>query len=271
MLIEDFGRNDADESSTYRISAGSVPVGEANGNDSQEQASSLPYQAAEQTYLESGALEYSGDQDWYHLPLSGVTTSGLKVLDIRFDDTGANPDFRYQISLTDAAGNVLLSHDYLGGSTAYQTEILAGDGDHYLLIQPAEGQLLTASAPYTLSVRVLDVDDPAEAAPGNDDINTAEALSPGPAWTSAKIAFRGDHDWYSLATDTAVNRVMEVFLDTDGQMSLADYAVSIMLDDQLHKIYDSNGSDGPTELKTSLYLPAANPSAPATYRGFGAF
>jgi len=268
VLIEDFGRDDYDTSSNYHIAVQTAAAAEAGADDNRGEATVLSFDAALQSYLGSGALEYAGDQDWYHLPLAGIPASGLQVLEISFDDGGAGSAFRYQIQLEDVFGEVLLVHDYLGGSATYRTEILAGGGDHFLSVQSAEGQAVEAAAPYELSVQVLDVDDPAEAGAGNDSINTAQALAPASTpengWTEAKIAYRGDDDWYYLDTDNGNPRVLEMFMETE-EPSLADYAVSILRDDLIEKVYDSNGEDGPTELKTSILLPAGSPVGPVTY------
>lgn len=268
VLIEDSGRDDFDQASNYQIAVQTMAADETVSNDVQTQAAPMNYDAGLQAYLADGALAYASDHDWYQLPLSGLPSSGLQVLEISFADTGGSTAFRYRLEITDADGAVLLTHDYLAGSSPYQTEILSGNGDHFLRVEAADGQAISSAKSYQLIVAVLDVDDPAETGTGNDSIDTATPLAtsstPGSGWETGKVAYRGDVDWYSLSTDNSQPRILEMFFETE-QASLADYAVSIMRDGLIKKVYDSTGADGPTLLKTSLYLPAGSPSGAVSY------
>ena len=156
-----------------------------------------------------------------------------------------------------------------------QTEIKAGERDHFVLIQAAKEQAVIEKAPYTVTVEILDVEDPAELVDkgqgriGNDTIDTADALltSADPAdATVAKIGYRGDVDWYAVSvTDPTTPQVLEVFLDTNSEPSYVDYYVSILRDDVIKKLFDTNGGDGGTELKTSVLIPALTSPTPVTY------
>jgi len=146
--------------------------------------------------------------------------------------------------------------------------VQVGDGDHYVAVQIAEGNSLSAACSYAIDIAVLDGNDPAEAPPGNDSITTAEDLSPlstpASGWAGGAVSFRGDQDWFQVDTDNSVPRVLELFFETD-EATAVDYAVSILRDDLEAKVYDSTGSDGATSLKTSLFLPAGSPSGPVSY------
>ncbi len=262
VLVQDFGRDDADEASPYRISVTPVEAAEALEDDGPASARALAYDPGAGAYTARGALEYQGDEDWYALPDPDDGT-GIPVLEVVLDDGGGAPGFRYSLELLDEAGLVLLAHEHLGGSAPYRTQIRAGRGVHRVRVRPAPGQDVSDPAPYALTVTVASVDDPDEADPGNDTIGTALALEPGRE-REALIAYRGDEDWYAVGTDTSAWRVLEVFLETDGP-TRADPALSVIGDGLLARVEDPYGGDGPTRLKTSLLLPAADPADAVTY------
>ena len=125
-------------------------------------------------------------------------------------------------------------------------------------------------SPYTVSVQVFDVEDPAETVVkaegiGNDTVATADVLVPSANpndFTLGKIGYRGDEDWYSLTiNDTSNSQVLEVFLDTNAQPSYVDYYLIVMRDSIIKKKFDANGGDGGTELKASVLVPALNSPA----------
>ena len=263
IVINDYGRDDFDPSSTYSVCVSSTESEELNANDETGTAQEMTYDAVTQTFSAAGSLDYLSDQDWYSLPLDSIATTGFKVLQVTFDDGDEVTDFSYQVDVSDDAATSILSHEFTGGSAAYYAQVKAGTGDHMILVSAAEGETVIQQQPYTLSVQVLDIDDPAEAAPGNDTITTAEVLTPSanPADASiGKIGYRGDVDWFSVDVTNTVGtpHILEVYLDTDGASSLVEYYVSVMRDDVITKMFDTNGSDGGTELKTSIYVPTSS-------------
>ena len=129
-------------------------------------------------------------------------------------------------------------------------------------------------------MQVLDIDDPAETLErydaesgetliGNDSINTALIVTPTmdvAAATVGKISFRGDEDWYALVIpDASTPHILELFLDTAAQASLVEYCVSFIRDGVIKKLVDTNGADGGTDLKGSIYVPAVQTPGPLTY------
>ena len=279
-VIDDYGRNDFDSSSPYEICVTSVAADEANANDTQAEADLLVYDPSSDAYAASGSLGYLGDTDWYRIPLADVATAGFKVLQVGFDDGEEQQQMDYQLDLLDEAGTILLSHRFSGGSSPFTTQIRAGSGDHFLQVQPYRGQHVTQSAPYTLAVEVLDIEDPAETVEkvhpttgetvlGNDTIDTADVLGPTSdpnAATIAKIGYRGDEDWYAVVIDDpTAPRILEVFLDTDGAAGLVDYGFSIMRDQVVKRLYDATGEDGGTDLRTSILVQATQMASPLTY------
>jgi len=261
VTVEDAGRDDFDLSSFYAISVAHVPVAEAYGDDLPVAATALAFDESAQEYGATGSLDYAGDQDWYSVP--GQSVAGMEVLELRFADQGAPNNLRFAITLTDETGKVLLSHEHTAGSSAYVTQVLAGQGTHYLQVTPAAGVLLDAAAPYEVAVSVISVDDPGEAGAGNDTIDTAEALTTD-LWVDGKIAYRGDEDWYRIDTDNSSPRVLEVFLETDAAGPV-EYALSVIRDGVIRKVFDSYGADGPTRLKASVFVPGVSPGGPVTY------
>ena len=189
ILIDDYGKNDFDTASSYTVCATTVETAEALENDTRSNAAEMVFDDATRTFQSDGSLDYLEDQDWYHLTLNDIDTSGFKVLQIQFDDLDPEVQFNYQLTIEDEDRVIRLSHTFTGGSTAYVSQIRAGAGDHLLCVRSADNQNLTQKAPYRISVHVLDIDDPAEtvlhtdpdtgeSVTGNDTIDTAVLLTP---------------------------------------------------------------------------------------------
>ncbi len=258
VLIDDYGNDDFDTASTFEICVNSVNAGEANENDTSATASPV-----EVDFTANGSLDYSGDEDWYSFSVS-ASSAGFNVLNIAFDDVDEDIDLTYQVSVEDSDGNVLLSHSFVGGSDEYQTQVKADSGDYYLVVKAAQGQKISGQASYSASIAVVDIDDPGEAAPGNETIGTAETLDPSGTPSTGKIAFRGDDDWYEVVVvGSSAPQILEVFLS--APVSNVEYSFSLIRDDIIKKEYDINGSDGTTSLKTSILVPATDPSSSLTY------
>jgi len=271
VLVDDYGKDDFDTASTYTICVSSVETSEAQENDSRSHAAVMAYDDATQTFSADGSIDYLGDQDWYHIPLNDIDTSGFKILQVAFDDLDPAVQFSYQLDLEDQDRTLRLSHTFTGGAAAYVAQIKAGPGDHYLSVKSVGAQNVIQNAPFQVAITVLDIDDPAETVMvtdpdsgetlvGNNTIETAVMLAPTsePAnATAGKISFRGDVDWYYVVIpEPSTPGILELFLDTDGEPSLVEYCVSFIRDGVIKKLFDSNGHDGGTELKGSVYVPA---------------
>ncbi len=260
VVVDDQGRDDADPSSPYIICVTSVTVQEAMGNDSAATADAMSAVAgsANPTYAAQGALAYKTDEDWYTITLTDAGPGLFRVLRITFDDDRALiGDFNYLLEVRDENQNVALSHYIRTGAPPFTSQILAGAGDYYVTVSAAPGQPLADGDLYTVTVEVLEISDPPESAgDGNDDIAAADELISGNPSTG-KIAYRGDEDWFKIdVTATAAEpQILELFFDTQ-QASLVDYTVNIMLGDELKRLADNYGEDGPTRMKTSLYVTA---------------
>ena len=263
VVVKDQGQNDFDSASHYEVCVESVAVDEIYTNDTAGAAATMTFDGGSRTFSAEGTIAYAGDEDWYSLPISSLGTVGLKVLNIHFDDAGDDAlVFNYQLDMQDDGDNSLLSHTFVSGSSTYATQIMSGSGDHLLVVKAAEEQKNTIQAPYTVAVEVLDIDDPPEIqGDGNNTLDTADALTSGTA-ADGKIAFRGDEDWYRIEVDTSTPKVLEIFLDTSAAGRVEHY-LSLMRDGVIKKTHDADGSDGATELKTSVWVPQST-SAPHT-------
>ena len=255
IVVKDKDNNSFDSASHYEVCVESVPVDEIFQNDTASEASTMSYESSTRTFQSDGVIAYTDDRDWYAVPVGSMSTSGFKVLNVSFDDAGAESlVFNYQVKLQDAEHNNLFSRNFVSGSSAYLTQIVAGVGDHLLEIKAAEGQKNTVQAPYSVSVEVLDIDDPPETqGDGNNTLATADGLTSGLA-VAGKISFRGDEDWYRIDVDVSSPKVLELYLDTAAAGRVEHY-LSLMRDGVIQKTHDADGSDGATELKTSVWVP----------------
>ncbi len=262
VLVDENGRDDFDNASPYEICVNSIAADEVRENDVADDATSVGFASP---MVISGALEYWQDKDWYEFPISGGT--GFKVINIAF--TVDDIDFDYQINVEDAAHNLLLSHSQPGGTSVYQTQIKAGGGDHYLMIEPAQGEKISESASYSVSIEVTDVDDADDIADiGNSPATAIELTTDTPPDPNhpTYVGYRGDEDWYKITVPPATPaeaQMLEVFLDTSGPSSVEYYLSMILGGSVVKKAFDTNGGDGATHLKMSVLVPES--TQPLTY------
>ena len=270
IVVEDTGNDDSDQSSLYSISVNSAVVNEAFDNDTQGEAIAMT-DSGGQIYSASAALDYAassesenhiGDLDWYSIPVGDISVSGIKVVNVTLTDQDATQDLPYRISLMEESGGVLFTHDYAGGANAYSCQVMAGTGEHYLLVQIAENSRVQESEAYEVNVEVTGVVDPAEAGNGNNTETYATDITSVTS-VEGKIAYRGDVDWYKIEVPTSSSNVLEVSLDS--ATSMVDYDVQIRINNNtIKRIYDTNGSDAFTQLETSIFI-NANSQATTEY------
>jgi len=266
IVVEDTGNDDADQSSLYSVSVSSLAANEVFQNDTQDDAASMT-DAGGQVYSVSAALDYAassesedhaGDRDWYSIPVGNIIGAGIKVLNVAMTDRDAAQDLPYRISLMEESGTVLFTHDYPGGAGAYNCQVMAGAGEHYLLVETTENSRIQEREVYEINVEVIGVLDPAEDGDGNNTESYATDISSGTP-VEGKIAYRGDVDWYKIEVPTSSSNVLEVSLDSVP--SMADYDVQIRLNNNtIKRIYDTNGSDASTQLATSIFIDANSQS-----------
>jgi len=254
VQIDDFGRDHFDQASIYSVCVNRVSNVESNGNDTQDSAVQVNLPAFTMETEITGSLDYSEDMDWYQIDMPDAS-SGFRVLDLAFTGTA---DIEYLVNVVNGDSETVLSHIFRGGSSEYRTRVKLEAGNYYLMIQPRTGQASFQTAPYTATVRVLNVQDDADALPNeNDTIITADQLNPtsDPASaTTGKIGYRGDVDWYYVnITAHTQPQILEVFLA--APISLVEYALSVMNTQLEKKIYKMKGETRATNLKTSLLIP----------------
>ncbi len=269
-LVEDYGRNDFDTASSFSICVTSQATEEAHRNDTEAAATELGAVVAN-TYALTGSLDYEGDRDWYHFGLPEQMSGDFQVLDLRLDTADGDSNLVYALELRDASGRIVLSHDHQGGSLAFATQIKVEPGDYFLQVRPAASQTYAgavSAAHYAVDLEVLDVDDPAEQDAANNTIDTAQTLaefsSAAAGWSSGRISYRGDQDWFSVTTDTLEYKVLELFFESEAA-SVIEYQVVMMSDQVDKKMVDLDGSDGPTTLKGSLLLAPTESGEAITY------
>lgn len=258
--VDDDGRDDFDQGSTYSVCVNQLSDVEANQNDRQEDADSITLAAFGSENEITASLDYITDSDRYRISLPDLA-SGFRVLDLRFTGTAAK---EYLVSIMDQDSNMILSHTFNGGSPEYHTLIRLEESSSYLVITPAAGQVEFQAMPYTAIARALNILDDAEFAPNsNDTIETADPLTPtsDPASvTNGKIGFRGDVDWYSVTVPAHANpQILEVFLE--APISLVEYSLSVMNNTLMERLFNNNSETIATSLKTGLLIPANAQSA----------
>jgi len=277
-LVEDYGRDDFDTSSSFQICLNSVENDEANVNDLEATATVLT-ETSSNNFSLAGSLDYKGDEDWYLLSPSAQSSGDFQVLDISFD-TSTNSagnqltnNMVYQLDIRDAAGNIILSHNHNAGSSAFQTQIKVEEGDYYIHIMPSTELIYVSGvsdggASYSALIEVVDVEDSAENGDANNTIDTpdvlAETSTEASGWTVGKVAYRGDEDWYEVTTVTDEYKVLELYLETDAATSV-EYYMAVMRDSLEKSLVDTDGSDGATSLKTSILIEPTESGDPVTY------
>jgi hypothetical protein len=253
--VDDYGRDDFDQGSTYSVCVNQVSDVEANQNDRKEDSDSMTLAAFGSESEISGSLDYITDSDWYRISLPDPA-SGFRVMDLRFTGTAAKA---YLVSVMDQDGNMILSHTFNGGSPEYHTLIKLDESACFMVITPTAGQVEFQAMPYTATARALNILDDAEVSPNsNDTIEAADPLTPtsDPASaTTGKIGFRGDLDWYSVTVPAHANpQILEVFLE--APISLVEYSLSIMNNTLMERLFNNNSETVATSLKTGLLIPA---------------
>jgi len=260
--LDDYGRDNFDSASTYRLCVNSVDAAEGYENDTSENATAVDIVSYNLDYATSGAIDYEKDEDWYRITMPAAA-SGFRVLNIEFL---SDENVEYRIHVSDSDLNPLMSHTYRGGGASYVTQLKLDTDVCYLMVQPENGSVLSQAVPYTLTVGALDVVDTAEVAPNeNDTIETADPLTPtsDPALaTEGKIGFREDVDWYSVAIPAHPDpQILEVFFE--APVSQVEYSVSVIGSQLEESLLNPDASTTATNLKTALMVPANDD--PAVY------
>ncbi len=259
VLAEDYGHNQFDTYSAYTVCASKSENSEVGQNDTLATATAVTLGR-----VIEGSLDYDKDQDWYQIPVQVSGNGDVNILHLEFDTQTAHGAYRYDVQVVDAQGNAIFTHSHNAVSGGFNTELkVDGAGPYYLVVTPIGSGVYSESdngdvvtqAPYSAMVNTQTVSDTGESA-GNDAIDNAYVLTAGES-VSAKIAYRGDVDWYSLTLPADATRIVEVFLQSENRQSGGDVDYSLAIfDSQVRQILDDElGGDGPTTLKTSFIMP----------------
>ncbi|MGD0210355.1 MAG: hypothetical protein ABSC14_05185 [Desulfomonilia bacterium] len=263
VFVSDYGKDHFDNASTYQVCINSVNNTEAHGNDTIADATGVDLGQYSQDYTIHGSLDYSEDKDYYRI-IKPATSSGFQVLHLSFV---ANTQTRYKISIVDANSSVIFSRTYLGGSSEFHTQLKLGNGSYYLMVQADDGQKITQSAPYTATVKMLDIVDDADMPPNdNNSIQNAIPLTPSPTVaTSGKISYMGDVDWYNVTIPPhAQPQILEVYLN--APVSEVEYCLSIFGAQLIKTLSNPDAETIPTKLKTSFIIPASSSSGVYSFK-----
>jgi hypothetical protein len=263
VLISDYGKDHFDNASTYQVCINSVDNTEAHENDTLADATGVDLGQYNQDFTIHGSLDYSEDKDYYKINKPSAST-GFQVLHLSFL---ANTKIKYKMNIVDANSATIMSRSYSGGASEFHTQVKLGSGDYYLMIQAGDGQKISQSAPYTATVKMLDIVDSADMPPNdNNSIQNAIPLTPSSTTaTQGKISYMGDVDWYNVTIPVhAQPQVLEVFFN--APVSEVEYGLSVMGAQLIKSLSNPEAETIPTELKTSFLVPASSSSGVYSFK-----
>ncbi len=257
VTIQDSDGMHMDAAATYNISVAQASAEESLSNDTIENASVLSSDASG-VFTASGAVEYAsssvsenntGDMDWYQFTVPDNLTPAYQTVQLTIDNGQVvNGAAILRVVVYDAAQEKITSHDFYCNGDAYQNQFRAESGIHYVSIAPLNANKIATRASYQIQLQPTDLTDDR-----NNTENDATMLQSGVS-VEGTVAYHSDVDWYGLTVGTSAPKIVEVELTSDT--SIIDYQLTIWRGVQLvKKISDLNGSDGPTHLKTAIFIP----------------
>jgi len=265
VLVSDYGKDHFDNASSYQVCVSTAGNAESNANDTAGSATAVNASLYGSNYTISGSLDYTEDRDFYRI-VRPSASSGFQVLHLGFT---AATRAQYTVSILDANSSVVYSRTYSGGASELHTQIKLGSGNYYILVQGANGQKITQSAPYTATVRMLDIVDSADTPPSdNGTIGTAIPLTfSSSQGTQGKISYLGDVDWYNVTIPPhAQPQILEVYFSAG--VSEVEYSLGVMGAQLMKTLTNPDAETAPTSLKTSLLIPASASSAVYSFRAY---
>ena len=257
VTVQDSDGMHMDAAAVYSISVAQATADETLSNDTVETATLLQADAAG-AYTATGAIEYASsssseenaaDADWYLFTVPDTLTSSYRSVQLTIDNgEGVNGAAILRIVVYDASQTKITSHDFYCSGDAYQNQFRAESGDHYLSVIPLNADKIATRASYQVQLLPTDLTDD-----HNNTENDALLLQSGVP-VEGTVAYHSDVDWYGLAVNTATPKIVE--LELTSETSIVDYQVTLWRGvQQVKKISDLNGSDGPTHLKTAVFVP----------------
>jgi len=259
VLVNDQGKDNFDTSSPYTTCLASVTTSEVSANDTQQTATTIN---GDRHYLINGSLDYAGDQDWSSIQ-SGPAPTSIQVLQVTFDPSDSNGcNSWYLLEISDTSDNILFSKEYSTETGARTAEIKVETiGEHFISVSAIDDQVCSLDSGigmrYDVTVDSIDVSDDAEMGNGNNTINTATQLDETSSTeTQAKLSYVGDVDWYKITVpaDHSQDRVLEVFIDSEGITPLQYNITLFKGDDILDAFTEWESDDFPVSFKSSYFI-----------------
>lgn len=261
LTVEDSDSMHADVSAGYDIVINPVTAAEVKQNDVAADAGAMA--VIDGNFTAPGAIEYvsssdppdnAGDRDWYSFEVNPDGSADFAQVELTIEngvDYNSNAILRVAVFNSDMEKQS--AHEFRCGGDAYMNQFKAPAGTYYLMVEAAPTVLLTQAASYQVSVGETDFVDTAEQNDDNTE-STAITLTPGTD-QEGRVSYNSDVDWYTLTVDSGLPRILSVELSSES--SVVDYQLVVAPGSgavPIRKRMDFNGSDGPTHLKTSLYV-----------------
>ncbi|MCP3686848.1 MAG: hypothetical protein GY784_00405 [Gammaproteobacteria bacterium] len=270
VLVSESGGDDADLSSPYKTCVTEVKGQENKQNDDQGDADQVT-QSSGGSFDLDGALSYTGDADWYRFTPPTPSAGKINLLELSIVDlsTSSSSATNMLIEILDST-ETIFSRSLSAGTQNFSQLIKAGSGEHFVKISPLTTSTFNAQLNYSASISFSGSDDMAETSgDGNESISTADTLpqtsTDSSGWEEGKISYVGDIDWYKVevpaSKDSTTYRVVELYFKSE--ITTIDYRVAVFQDELKKDLYDTDGSDAPTSLKTSWIVPPS--TTPTTY------
>jgi hypothetical protein len=208
-----------------------------------------------------GTIEYRRDADWFKF--SGKKNTVVELELSNAPATSSKVD--YTLEMYSAAGTGRLWRLYDGngadGTTVLKTRrYIPEDGTYYLRIFDwGDDEYETKG---TFSITMSEIPEPDENEPnngGNLDGNRAlaKAIESGKP-IEGMIEYQRDEDWFKISVDKGKLIQLEL-TNAPSASSLVDYTLELYNATEagrMRRVYDGNGEDGTTVLKTTSYAPA---------------
>lgn len=257
VTVQDSDGMHMDAAAVYSISVAIAPADETLSNDTVENASLLQSDTTG-IFTASGAIEYAsasnsedntGDTDWYHFTVPNTQSSTNQSVQLTIDNGPVmNGAAILRVVVYDASQTKITSHDFYCSGDAYQNQFRTESGPHTISVTPLNANKIASRASYNVQLQPTDLTDD-----NNNTENDATMLQSGVP-VEGTVAYHSDVDWYGLNVDTTAPKIVEVELTSET--SIIDYQITLWRGvQQIKKISDLNGSDGPTHLKTAVFIP----------------
>ncbi|MCP4491425.1 MAG: hypothetical protein GY820_29545 [Gammaproteobacteria bacterium] len=274
ILVSESGADHADLSSSYKTCVTEVKGQENQENDNKGDVQQVT-ESSDGSFDLDGVLSYTGDADWYSFTSPDASSGNIQLLDLKlYDLDTSSVTTNLLIEIMDSSNEVIFSHSLNAASPDFNQLIKASDsGDHWMKISPLTSSTFSAQFNYIADISFTESSDVAETTDGgNESISAADSLSEtstdDSGWTEGYISYVGDIDWYKVdvppSDDLTTYRVVELYFESD--ISTIDYRVAVFQADLIKDLFDTNGSNEPTRLKTSWIVPPSDTTTTYSFK-----